>query len=72
MERLLNKKEVAQVFGVTVKAVDKWGSSRQLPFIRLSRRCVRFRPIEIKHYLDKRTVKADVRNSLKTRQTTGI
>lgn len=72
MERLLNKKEVAQAFGVTVKAVDKWVCSRQIPFIKLSGKCVRFRPATIRSYLDKRTVKAKVRNSLKTKQSLPI
>jgi len=69
MERLLNKKEVAQAFGVSVKAVDKWVCSRQIPFIRVSGKCVRFRPGVIQDYLTKRTVKAEVRNSFKTKQS---
>ena len=67
MEKLLKKKDVAEAFGVTVKAVDKWVGAKKIPYIRISGKCVRFRPAAIQGYLDKRTVKPDVRNSLVTR-----
>ena len=67
MEKLLKKKDVADAFGVTVKAVDKWVCARKIPFIKISGKCVRFRPNAIQGYLDKRTIKPDVRNSLTTK-----
>jgi excisionase family DNA binding protein len=66
--RLLMKKEVANLFGVTVKAVDKWVSEQKIPFIRISRKCIRFDERVIEKFLAKRTVKDRVRPSLKTRQ----
>ncbi len=65
--RLLMKKDVARLFGVTVKAVDKWVSERKIPFIRISRKCIRFDENVIEAFLAKRTVKDRVRPSLKTR-----
>jgi predicted DNA-binding transcriptional regulator AlpA len=69
MEKLLNKKDVAEAFGVTVKAIDKWVSERRIPYIKISAKCVRFRPSAIKKYLDRRTVKPQVRPSLRTRRS---
>ena len=64
MEKLLKKKDVAEAFGVTVKAVDKWVGAKKIPYIRISGKCVRFRPAAIQGYLEKRTIKPEVRNSL--------
>lgn len=66
MEKLMKKKDVAEAFGVTIKAVDKWVCQRKIPFIKISGKCVRFRPAVIQHYLEKRTVNPRVRSSLKT------
>jgi predicted DNA-binding transcriptional regulator AlpA len=66
MEKLMNKREVAAAFGVTVKAVDKWVSMKLVPFIKISRKCVRFSPYEIKKFLKERKVKSTGRNSLRT------
>ena len=63
----MNKKDVAVAFGVTVKAVDKWVCERKIPYIKVSPKCVRFRPSAIQGYLNTRTVRPEVRPSLKTR-----
>jgi excisionase family DNA binding protein len=57
MDKLLNKKEVASLLGVSVKAIDKWVGEQRIPFLRLSRKCIRFRPSEIQSYLNKLKVK---------------
>jgi len=67
MEKLLKKKDVADAFGVTVKAVDKWVGAKKIPYIRISGKCIRFRPAAIQGYLERRTIKPEVRNSLTTR-----
>lgn len=51
MEKLMNKKEVALTLGVSVKAIDKWLGEGRLPYIRLSRKCIRFNPSEIQSFL---------------------
>jgi predicted DNA-binding transcriptional regulator AlpA len=68
MEKLMDKKGVARAFGVTVKAVDKWVSDKKLPYIKISPKCVRFRPSAIRAYLNSRTVRPEARNSLTTMQ----
>ena len=44
MEKLLKKKAVADAFGVTIKAGDKWVCAKKIPYIKISGKCVRFRP----------------------------
>lgn len=51
METLLNKKQVAKLFGVTVKAIDKWMRENRIPYYFLSRKCVRFRESELDEHL---------------------
>lgn len=53
MEKLLNKKQVAAVFGVSVKAIDKWMREKRIPFYPLSRKCVRFRESDLDAYVKK-------------------
>lgn len=67
MEKLMKKNDVAEAFGVTVKAVDKWVCQKKIPYIKISGKCVRFRPSVIRGFLEKRTVKPEVRPSLKTK-----
>ncbi|TDW96417.1 helix-turn-helix transcriptional regulator [Dinghuibacter silviterrae] len=57
MEKLLNKKEIAEVLGVSVKAIDKWVCERRIPFIKLSQKCVRFVPSQMRMYLNKFRIK---------------
>jgi excisionase family DNA binding protein len=54
MEKLMDKKELAEVLGVTVKTIDKWVSERRLPFVRITGKCVRFIPSEIQAYFVKK------------------
>jgi predicted DNA-binding transcriptional regulator AlpA len=68
MEKLMDKTDVARAFRVTVKGVDKWVSERKIPYIKISAKCVRFRPSAIQAYLNSRTVRPEVRNSLRTTQ----
>lgn len=51
METLLTKKQVAKLFGVTVKAIDKWMKEKRIPYYSLSRKCVRFRESELDDHL---------------------
>ena len=40
--RIIDSEELARVFGVTVETVRGWVRERRVPFIRVSRRIVRF------------------------------
>jgi excisionase family DNA binding protein len=60
MIRLMKKADVAKALGVSIKTVDKWIQDKRIPFIRISRKCVRFNPIEVQRFLDERTTKETV------------
>lgn len=53
MEKLLNKKEIAEVLGVSIKAIDKWVCEHRIPYVKLSQKCVRFIPSQVRYYLNK-------------------
>jgi excisionase family DNA binding protein len=50
MERLMTKEEVAACLRIAVKTLDRWISRKRIPFIRLSRKAVRFEPKEIEAF----------------------
>lgn len=50
-ERLVNKKAVAEHFGVCPKTVDNWIASGKLTAYRIGNRCVRFKVSEIESAL---------------------
>ena len=64
MEKLLNKQEVAETFGVTVKAIDKWVCEKKIPYLKLSQKCVRFIPSEIRSYINHHRVKPDAKTGV--------
>ena len=55
-ERLLTEKEVAKILNVSVRTVQKWRSVRsdKLPFVVLSRRCIRYRPSDLAAFVRER------------------
>lgn len=40
---LMTKAEIARALRVSVRTVNSWMLQRKLPFLRITRRCVRFR-----------------------------
>ena len=52
---LLNKRQVADLLGVSIWAIDSWVSQRKIPFIKLGR-CVRFDLSEIEPWLARQKV----------------
>lgn len=53
MEKLLDKKQVAAILGVSVKAIDKWMADKKITYYTLSRKCVRFRVSDLEAYIRK-------------------
>lgn len=46
-QRLLKKREVAQLLGVSKRTVDYWMRNGRLTYLKISPRCVRFRWDEV-------------------------
>jgi len=40
--QLINKRQLAEAMKVSIRTVDNWISSKRIPFVRLSARCIRF------------------------------
>ena len=55
---LITKEELARRLKVTQSAVNKWMAKRRLPYIKLGRRCVRFRWADVLKSLEVRTIPA--------------
>ena len=48
---LLDVKEVSRLTGFSVGTLYHWVSQRRVPFVRLSGRCIRFRPSDLEAWL---------------------
>ena len=58
---LLTPGEVAQITGLSVETLAQWRSQRRgIPFVKVSRNCVRYRQSDLDHWLEERIVSVDV------------
>lgn len=55
MEHLLTVNEVAQAIGITTFGVYGLVHKRQIPAVKISRRCLRFRPQDIEKWLQEKS-----------------
>ncbi|MGB9878346.1 MAG: helix-turn-helix transcriptional regulator [Candidatus Pelagibacter ubique] len=56
-EKLLSSQEVAMLLGVPVERIYTWTHMRKLPYIRISRKMIRFRKSDVEKWLQERTIK---------------
>lgn len=54
---LLTPEEVARLLKVDKRTIYYWIERRTIPYIRINRKVVRFRPVDIEEFLQKHTVK---------------
>jgi predicted DNA-binding transcriptional regulator AlpA len=58
--RLLRAEEVAEVTRLSIETLAQWRSQRRgIPYIKLSRNCVRYRQTDLDSWLAERTVLTD-------------
>ena len=58
--RLLKAEEVAEVTGLSVETLAQWRSQqRGIPYVKISRNCVRYRQTDLDCWLAERTVLTD-------------
>jgi excisionase family DNA binding protein len=55
MERMLTEQDVAELLGITVRAIRRLRSERRIRYVKAGR-SVRFRPADVDAYLDRQTV----------------
>ena len=58
---LLTPSEVAEITGLSIETLAQWRSQRRgIPFVKVSRNCVRYRQSDLDHWLEERIVSVDV------------
>jgi predicted DNA-binding transcriptional regulator AlpA len=58
--RLLRVEDVAGITGLSVETLAQWRSQRKgIPFVKLSRNCVRYRQQDLDRWLDERIVRVE-------------
>ena len=58
--RLLRAEEVSEVTGLSVETLAQWRSQRRgIPYVKISRNCVRYRQSDLDSWLVERTVLTD-------------
>jgi predicted DNA-binding transcriptional regulator AlpA len=59
--RLLRAEDVAAITGLSVETLAQWRSQRKgIPFLKLSRNCVRYQQADLDQWLSERIVRVDV------------
>ena len=67
---LLTPGEVAQITGLSVETLAQWRSQRRgIPFVKVSRNCVRYRQSDLDRWLEERIVSVVVGATTERRQT---
>jgi len=67
---LLTPSEVAQITGLSVETLAQWRSQRRgIPFVKVSRNCVRYRQSDLDRWLEERIVSVGVGTTMERRQS---
>jgi len=67
---LLTPGEVAQITGLSVETLAQWRSQRRgIPFVKVSRNCVRYRQSDLDRWLEERIVSDVVGTTTERRLT---
>jgi len=68
--RLLTAEDVAQITGLSTETLAQWRSQRRgIPFIKISRNCVRYRQCDLDAWLTERIVRVEQDPSIAGRRT---
>ena len=58
--RLLTAEDVAQITGLSAETLAQWRSQRRgIPFVKISRNCVRYRQVDLDVWLSERIVRVE-------------
>jgi predicted DNA-binding transcriptional regulator AlpA len=58
---LLRAEDVADITGLSLETLAQWRSQRKgIPFVKLSRNCVRYRQADLDEWLNERIVRVEV------------
>jgi predicted DNA-binding transcriptional regulator AlpA len=60
ISRLLRAEDVAEITGLSVETLAQWRSQRKgIPFLKLSRNCVRYQQADLDRWLNERIVRVE-------------
>jgi phage terminase Nu1 subunit (DNA packaging protein) len=60
-DRLLTPADVAELTGLSVETLAQWRSQKKgIPYVKISRNCVRYRLMHLQQWLLERTVRVEV------------
>jgi hypothetical protein len=69
MRALLSAQDVAGITGLSVETLAQWRSQRKgIPFVKISRNCVRYRPADLEAWLAERIVRVETDPSIAERR----
>jgi excisionase family DNA binding protein len=57
VERLWNIQEAAAFLGISIGTAYSWVSQKKLPLIRISARCIKFSPAELRRWVSEHSEK---------------
>jgi predicted DNA-binding transcriptional regulator AlpA len=58
--RLLRAEDVARITGLSVETLAQWRSQRRgIPFVKISRNCIRYRQADLDRWLEERIVRVE-------------
>jgi predicted DNA-binding transcriptional regulator AlpA len=67
--RLLRAEDVAEITGLSVETLAQWRSQRRgIPFLKLSRNCVRYQQADLDRWLEGRIVRVEQGSSMTGRR----
>ena len=67
---LLTPSEVAQITGLSIETLAQWRSQRRgIPFVKVSRNCVRYRQSDLDRWLEEHIVSVVVGTTTERRHT---
>jgi excisionase family DNA binding protein len=67
--RLLTPEDLAQITGLSTETLAQWRSQRRgIPFVKISRNCVRYRQADLDRWLEERIVRVENNQSVTERR----
>ena len=69
MASLLSADDVARITGLSIETLAQWRSQRrEIPFVKISRNCVRYRQADLEAWLTERIVRVEADPSIAERR----
>lgn len=57
MDKLLTPEEVAEIFKIDKRTVYYWIEKKAIPYIKINRKVIRFRPVDVEEFIQRHFVR---------------